>query len=89
MRQRCFRIIERAGTSVLGIPDVGMLYQVILGIQYGPLPADKQKCILVIQHTDFIRLQKLPSALLEVGGVAAGFSFGLPVGVGVYGFFPQ
>lgn len=56
MCQRCFRIVERAGTAVLGIPDVWMLHQVILGIQYGTLPTDKQKGILVVKHTDFIRL---------------------------------
>ena len=89
MCQRCFRIVERAGTAVLGIPDVGMLHQVILGIQYRPLPTDKQKGILVVQHTDFIRLQKLPSALLEVGGVAAGFPLGLAVGICVNGLFSQ
>lgn len=89
MCQRCFRIVERAGAAVLGIPDVVMLHQVILGIQYRTLPTDKQKGILVVQHTDFIRLQQFPSALLEVGGVAAGFSLGLAIGICVNGLFSQ
>ena len=66
-----------------------MLHQVILGIQYGPFPTDKQKGILVVQHTDFIWLQQFSSALLEVGGVAAGFSLGLAVGVSVNSLFSQ
>ena len=89
MCQRRFRIIIRRMSPIFRIPDAGMGQKVIFLIHDSPLPADEQQCIIVVEHPDFIRHQKFPPALLEVRGIAAGASFGLPVGVGIYSLFSK
>ena len=75
--------------AIGGVLDVGMFQKVILFIHQRRFATDKEQGQVIVQHTDLIGRHQLPARDLVVGGVAAGFSFGLPVGVGVYGFFPQ
>lgn len=75
--------------AVCGKFDIGMLEDVILEVPNGPLPADKKKRVLVIQHTHFIRHEQFSARELPVGGVAAAPPFGLAIGVRVNGLLAQ
>ena len=45
----------RFGPAVCGQFHVGVFQNVVLEVLDGPLPTDKKKRILVVQHTHFIR----------------------------------
>ena len=45
----------RFGPAVCGQFHVGVFQNVVLEVLDGPLPTDKKKRVLVVQHTHFIR----------------------------------
>jgi len=45
----------RFGPAVCGQLHVGVFQNVVLEVLDGPLPTDKKKRVLVVQHTHFIR----------------------------------
>ena len=66
-----------------------MLHQFVFQIQNRSGPSYEQDAIPVVQHPHLVRGQQLSAAHLEVGGVGAGASLRLPMGLGVDGGLAQ
>ena len=69
--------------------DVRMPVKVVLIVHHRGKAANKQQGLAVVQQTHFVRRHELPARSLHVGGVAAAFALGLPVGTGVDGLLAQ
>ena len=80
--------IGRCGT-VRRKRHIGMMKDVILEIPDGALSAYKKKCVLVVQHTHFVRCHQLSSGKLIVGGIASVSAARPSVGIRIDGLLAQ
>ena len=80
--------IGRCGT-VRRKCHIGMMKDVILEIPDGARSAYKKKCVLVVQHTHFVRCHQLSSGKLIVGGIASVSAARPSVGIRIDGLLAQ
>ena len=66
--------------AVLGPFEIGVLENVIFFVHDGTFSAQQHDGVSIIQHSDFVRGQKLPACLLEILAVGAVTAFALAAG---------
>ena len=68
---------------------IRVLQDVILEVHNGAFSTNKQNCILVIKHTNFIGGKKLSTANLLIGGVVTASPGTFSESVGINGFLAE
>ena len=75
--------------AVYGVADSGVFGQLILQVHHRLGAPDEQDGVAVVQPPHLIWGQQFAAAHLKIGGVRAGFPFGLPMGFCINSGFPK